>query len=143
MFDATNLDADNLSDYATAEVNGGLVDGGSDASSYSSASRRGAAKIRIHHSTYESLNKGMEAIQNGEVEETQWTRKITKLNKIAGDRYNFKCSLCSKTMYLIHATNDTAAIFLEEVDHQHQVNQQQNETTTKHRIPQRTRQKVL
>ena len=128
VFDATNLDADSLSDSVT---------GGSDASSYPSASR--AAKIRIHHSTYESLNKGMEAIQNGEVEETQWIRKITKLNKIAGDRYNFKCSLCSKTMYLIHATNDTAAIFLEEFDHQHQVNQ----TTTKHRIPQRTRQKVL
>lgn len=80
VFDATNLDADSLSDSVT---------GGSDASSYPSASRRGAAKIRIHHSTYESLNKGMEAIQNGEVEETQWIRKITNLNKIAGDRYNF------------------------------------------------------
>ena len=92
MFDATNLDADSLSDSVTAEVDGGLVDGGSVASSSSSVSRRGTAKIRVYHSTYDSLNKAWKLFRTA-VEDTQWVRKITKLNKIAGDRYNFKCCL--------------------------------------------------
>ncbi len=81
----------------------------------------------------------MRAIKNGEIEDTRWSKRVTKLNKIAGDRYNFKCNRCSKTIFLIHSTNGTAAIFLEEVDHQHTVTPVESK---RYRIPERTRQKV-
>jgi len=43
-------------------------------------------------------------------------------------------------MYLIHSANGKAAIFLEEVDHQHTVALVESK---RYRIPERTRQKVL
>ena len=93
-----------------------------------------------------SLIAGTEAIQNYEIEEQEWVKKNIKKNILAGDRYNYKCSKCPKTLYLLHCLDGSSSIFLEDIEHEHlndeQLDSQQKDKKNGYRIPERTKQKV-
>lgn len=96
---------------------------------------RGSSKPYDLYKTYESLEVCMKELTTGQIEQTKWSKREKRDNE-AGEKRFYKCSVCSKRLYiLIHRTSLEVSVYIQDQDHEHDENDKG--------IPKKTKDKVL